>query len=184
MIRMVSPTQLPNLHHVSCIHCLHAFLVHFKLKICTSLDIILLLFPEPFNKTTTYDSLACLYLAACTDLDSLQAGTDSIMNVKSHIRPCHLYLGSCPNVCGCSGPILGPQLSLLSDYYLLTCALVCNPTYLTGNIKYPHTNYGGCQIRAGQPSRKFFALARFFFKPARKCCPPRLKTKKTLLLHS
>jgi hypothetical protein len=145
MIRMVSPTQLPNLHHVSCIHCLHAFLVHFKLegtklKICTSLDINLLLFPEPFNKTTTYGSLACLYLAPCTDLDSLQAGTDSIMNVKSHILPCHLYLGSCPNICGHSGPILGPQLSLLSDYYLHTCALVWVPETKSHLFDYTWAN--------------------------------------------
>jgi hypothetical protein len=39
------------------------------------------------------------------------------------------------------------------------------------DTKYPPTNYGGCQIRAGATSREISAPARDFFKPARKQLP-------------
>jgi hypothetical protein len=46
----------------------------------------------------------------------------------------------------------------------------------------PPTNYGGCQIRAGQPSREIFAPARDSFEPDRKLLPARPNFKKNIAL--
>ena len=51
-----------------------------------------------------------------------------------------------------------------------------------GRRYVPPTNYGGCQIRAGQPSRKNLAPARIFLEPDRKLLPVPSEIGKNIVL--